>query len=75
MLNDEKDPNKYILSYDEFMLLHSITLSWPDGVVVSVLEPSVDSLRTLGFIKQSGNKWLPTEAGVSHIIPEKLRVA
>lgn len=64
-----------ILSFEEFSLLHRITMSWPDGLSIPSIDPVVQQLAAMGYVTRKGARWLPTEAGVSHIMPKQSRVA
>lgn len=61
-----------VLSESEFLLLHEIILSYPQGVGgLSVLDVRLGALAGHRFVQQKGYRWLPTEAGVNHVMPNR----
>lgn len=62
--------DRVILSFDEFSMLHRITMAWPDGLRIPSIDPVVQQLAAMGYVRLTGAIWLPTEAGVSHIMPK-----
>jgi hypothetical protein len=67
------DLNKAILSYKQFQVMVAVTMAYPQGMQASILDPTIGDLVDLGMIRQKGNRWFPTEAGVNHVMPSKFQ--
>lgn len=63
--------DKGILSFKQFQVMVAITMAYPEGMKASSLDPTIGDLVDLGMILQKGDRWLPTEKGVNHIMPSK----
>lgn len=63
-----------VLTFSQFILLHRCVMAWPqshestDPEMVGLLER-----KLVTQVPQSKNRYMPTEAGVLHILPERLR--
>lgn len=67
------DMGKAILSYKQFNIMVAVTMAYPAGMKASVLDPTIGDLVDLGMIRQKGDRWFPTEAGVNHVMPNKFK--
>lgn len=65
------DLSKAILSYKQFNAMVAVIMAYPHGMKASALDPTIGDLSDLGMIQQKGDVWLPTEAGIHHVMPSK----
>jgi hypothetical protein len=65
--------DKGILSFKQFQVMVAVTLAYPEGFKASSLDPTIGDLVDLQMIQQKGDRWIPTEAGVNHIMPSKFQ--